>query len=79
MRILLHTGEAPAIHTLMDGLEPEMAPQDSDEVFLFLDSKICAMVFAFQALQDGATDGFQIGIPSIKSSSPRPVSQVFNF
>jgi len=52
-------GEAPAIHTLMDGLEPEMAAQDSDE-----------------ALQDGATDGFQIGIPSIKSSAPRPVSQV---
>jgi len=52
-------GEAPAIHTLMDGLEPEMAPQDSDE-----------------ASQEGATDEFQIGTPSIKSSAPRPVSQV---
>ena len=28
MRIHLHTGEAPAIHTLMNELEPEMASQE---------------------------------------------------
>merc|ERR1719233_1389703 len=50
-------GEAPAIHTLMNGLEPEMAAQDSDE-------------------DESITDGSTINAPSIKSSAPRPISQV---
>merc|ERR1719180_244538 len=50
-------GEAPSIHTLMNGLELEMAAQDSDE--------------------DGTTDdGSTIDVPSIKSSTNRPISKV---
>ena len=35
-KIHLLSGEAPAIHTLMNELEPEMAVQDSDEVYLLI-------------------------------------------
>merc|ERR1719180_706305 len=51
-------GEAPAIHTLMNELEPGMAAQDSDEGETIID------------------DGYTVDVPSIKSSAPRPISQV---
>jgi len=51
-------GEAPAIHTLMNELEPEMAAKDSDEGETITD------------------DGYTIDVPTIKSSAPRPISQV---
>ena len=79
MRNNLHTGEAPAIHTLMNELESEMASQDSEvsfgKFFVYIVLEF-VQLFTFQASPDG-TENKLITTPDIDSSAPCPVVQVF--